>query len=93
MEDVIAKIPEITGHFQVLLDRNRHRMDEITVRVELEKNTFTGELKDLAAVREHVKNELKAVLNIRTNVDLAEKGTIPRTAGKAQKIVDRRNAL
>ncbi|MGP8321272.1 MAG: phenylacetate--CoA ligase family protein [Methanosarcinaceae archaeon] len=93
IEDVIAKIPEITGHFQVLLDRNRHRMDEITVRVELEKNTFTGELKDLAAVREHVKNELKAVLNIRTNVDLAEKGTIPRTAGKAQKIVDRRNAL
>ncbi|MGP8329394.1 MAG: phenylacetate--CoA ligase family protein [Methanosarcinaceae archaeon] len=93
IEDVIANIPEITGHFQILLDRNRHRMDEITVRVELGNDTFTGELKDLAAVQKHVEDELKAVLNIRTNVDLAEKGTIPRTAGKAQKIVDRRNAL
>lgn len=93
IENVIANIPEITGHFQILLDRNQHRMDEITVRVELGNDTFTGELKDLAAVQKHVENELKAVLNIRINVDLAEKGTIPRTAGKAQKIVDRRNAL
>lgn len=93
IEDVIANIPEVTEHFQILLDRNQHRMDEITVRVELEEGAFTGELKDLAAVRKHVEGELKAVLNIRTNVDLVEKGTIPRTAGKAQKIVDRRNAL
>lgn len=68
-------------------------MDEITARVELEEGAFAGELKDLASVRKHVENELKAVLNIRTNVDLVEKGTIPRTAGKAHKIVDMRNAL
>ena len=61
-------------------------LDEITVRVELEENAFTGELKDLAAVRRHVENELKSVLNIRTNVDLVEKGSIPRTAGSHRKL-------
>jgi phenylacetate-CoA ligase len=93
IEDVIVDIPEVTEHFQVLLDRNTKMLDEITVRVELEENAFTGELKDLAAVRRHVENELKSVLNIRTNVDLVEKGSIPRTAGKSQKVVDRRNAI
>ncbi|WP_407356492.1 phenylacetate--CoA ligase family protein [Methanolobus sp. WCC5] len=93
IENVIVNIPEITEHFQVILDRNAKMLDEITVKVELEENAFTGELKDLAAVRRHVENELKGVLNIRTNVELAERGTIPRTEGKSKKVIDRRNAL
>lgn len=93
IEDVIVRIPEITEHFQVILDRNTKMLDEITVKVELEENAFTGELKDLAAVRKHVENELKSVLNIRTNVELTEKGNIPRTAGKSKKVIDRRDAL
>ncbi|WP_094227551.1 phenylacetate--CoA ligase family protein [Methanolobus psychrotolerans] len=93
IENIIASIPEVTEHFQVILDRNAKMLDEITVKVELEENAFTGELKDLAAVRRHVENELKSVLNIRTNVELAERGTIPRSEGKSKKVIDRRNAL
>lgn len=93
IEDVIVKIPEITEHFQIIVDRNSKMMDELTVRVELEEEAFTGELKDLAAVKRHVENELKGILNIRTNVELVERGTIPRTAGKSKKVVDRRAAL
>lgn len=68
-------------------------LDELTVEVELEDNAFTGELKDLKAVQDHVQHELKAVLNIRTNVELLEKGSIERTAGKAKRIIDRRPQL
>jgi phenylacetate-CoA ligase len=93
IEDVLVGINEITDQFQILLKRNEHKMDEITVRVELSDNAFTGELKDLAAVKKHVENELKSVLNIRTNVDLVEKGTIPRTTGKAKRVIDHREAL
>lgn len=93
IEDVIIKIPEVAEHFQVILDRNKKMLDEIIVRVEISENAFTGELKDLAAIQKHVENELKCVLNIRTNVELVEKGSIPRSAGKSQKVIDRRNAL
>ncbi len=93
IEDVIVKIPQITEHFQVILDRNKKMLDEITVKVEITENAFTGELRDLAALQEHVENELQSVLNIRTNVELAEKGSIPRTEGKSKKVIDRRNAL
>lgn len=93
IENIIAKVPEVTEHFQVILDRNQKMLDELTVRVELEEGAFTGELKDLAAVKRHVENELKSVLNIRTAVELVEKGTIPRCEGKSKKVIDRRNAL
>jgi phenylacetate-CoA ligase len=88
-----VKIPEITEHFQVILDRNKKMLDEITVKVEITENAFTGELRDLAELQKHVEDELQSVLNIRTNVELAEKGSIPRTEGKSKKVIDRRNAL
>ena len=93
IEDVIVNIPEITEHFQVILDRNKKMLDEITVKVEITENAFTGELRDLAELQKHVENELQSVLNIRTNVELAEKGSIPRSEGKSKKVIDRRNAL
>ena len=61
--------------------------------MELEENAFTGEIQDLAIVRKNVENELKSVLNIRANVELVEKGTIPRSTGKAKRVFDRREAI
>ncbi len=93
VEDVLVGISQITDQFQILLERNRNMLDEITVQVELEENAFTGELKDLNAVKKHVENNLKSVLNIRTNVELVERGSLPRTTGKSKRVVDKRQAI
>ncbi|MDQ1252474.1 MAG: phenylacetate-CoA ligase, partial [Euryarchaeota archaeon] len=93
IQNVISRIPQVGEQFQLILDRNKHMLDELTVEVELEDNAFTGDLKDLAAVQNHVQHELKAVLNIRTNVVLLEKGSIERTAGKSKRIIDRRQQI
>ena len=52
---------------------------------------FTGELADLGRVQRKVEEKLKSVLNVRSKIELVEKGTIPRTAGKARKVVDLRD--
>ncbi len=93
IQDVISRIPQVGDYFQLILDRNKHMLDELTIEVELQDNAFTGDLKDLKALQEHVQHELKAVLNIRTNVELLEKGSIERTGGKAKRIIDRRAQL
>lgn len=93
IQNVISRIPQVGEQFQLILDRNKHMLDELTVEVELEENAFTGDLKDLAAVQNHVQHELKATLNIRTNVVLLEKGSIERTVGKSKRIIDRRQQI
>ena len=93
IQDVISGIPQVGEQFQLVLDRNKHMLDELTVEVELEENAFTGELKDLKSIQEHVQRELKSILNIRTNVELLEKGSIERTAGKSKRIIDKRSEL
>ncbi|NYT02322.1 MAG: phenylacetate--CoA ligase [Methanosarcinales archaeon] len=90
IEDVLMSIPEIGDYFQVIVDRKRHGLDEISIKVELTDEAFTGELGDLGKIQKKVEDRLKSVLNVRSKIDLVEKGSIPRTAGKAQKIVDLR---
>lgn len=93
IENVLVKIEKITDQFEIYLDRNKKKLDEITVRVELDEGAFTGEIQDLESTRRLIEGELKSVLNIRANVELVEKGTIPRSTGKAKRVFDRREAI
>jgi len=91
IEDVLLKIPEIGDYFQVIVDRERHKLDEIAIKVELTDEAFTGELEDLARIQKNVVSKLKSVMKVRSKIELVEKGTLPRTAGKAKKVVDLRD--
>ncbi len=90
IEDVLLKMPEIGDYFQVIVDRKKHGLDEIAIKVEMSDVAFTGELQDLSKVQKKVEGELKAVMKIRSRIELVEKGSLPRTAGKSKKVVDLR---
>jgi len=91
IEDVLVSIPEIGNYFQVVVDRKKHGLDEISIQVEMKDEAFTGELQDLARLQRKVEDKLKSVLNVRSRIELVEKGSIPRTAGKSRKVVDLRD--
>jgi len=91
IEDVLVSIPEIGNYFQVVVDRKKHGLDEISIQVEMKDEAFTGELQDLARLQRRVEDKLKSVLNVRSKIELVEKGSIPRTAGKSRKVVDLRD--
>lgn len=91
IEDVLLKIPEIGDYFQVVVDRKRHGLDEISIKVEMSDLAFTGELADFARLQKKVEDELKSVMKIRSKIELVEKGSLPRTEGKSKKIVDLRD--
>jgi phenylacetate-CoA ligase len=91
IEDVLLKIPEIGDYFQVVVDRKRHGLDEISIKVEMSDRAFTGELADLARLQKKVEDELKSVMKIRSKIELVERGSLPRTEGKSKKIVDLRD--
>jgi phenylacetate-CoA ligase len=91
IEDVLVSIPEIGNYFQVVVDRKKHGLDEISIQVELKEEAFTGELSDLARIRKKAEDKLKSVLNVRSKIELVEMGSIPRTAGKSKKVVDLRD--
>ncbi|MDD1654163.1 MAG: phenylacetate--CoA ligase [Methanomicrobiales archaeon] len=92
IEHVLLGLPEVGDHFMVYVDRMNY-LDELTIEVEMKRETFSGELSDLARIQKRVTAALRDVLGIRTAVKLVEPGSLPRFEGKAKRVVDRRGGL
>jgi phenylacetate-CoA ligase len=58
--------------------------------VEVQEQFFSDEVKKLQELRMKITRQLESVLGISVNVKLVEPKTIERTAGKAQRVIDKR---
>jgi phenylacetate-CoA ligase len=83
VERVLLTIPELAPHYQLVLDRP-DRLDELTVETELRAGESTEEL-----VR-RTEAALDTALGLHARVRLLAPGSIPRSEGKALRVVDRR---
>ncbi|MDK2876459.1 MAG: phenylacetate-CoA ligase [Archaeoglobaceae archaeon] len=90
IEHVLMQIPEVGDNFQIMLTR-QNGLDEITVRVEVRDEIFTGEIWDLKELQQRIQKALQRELLLRTNVELVEKGSIERSTGKAKRVIDLRS--
>lgn len=89
VESVLMRIPEVASHYQILISR-KGPLDEMKVRVELTPSGFSDKIGDLMALNKRISKELKSILNIAAEVELVEPGTIPRSEGKAKRVIDTR---
>jgi len=92
IEHVLMQMPEVGDNFQIVLTK-RGALDEITVRVEVKDEVFTGELADLNELRSRIQEKLREEIGLRVNVELVEKGTLQRFEGKAKRILDLRDKI
>jgi phenylacetate-CoA ligase len=89
VEDVLFKIESIRPHYLIVVDR-KHGLDDIEVRLEVAEEVFSDIMADMVAFTKNVSERLHAVLGLNVKVTLVEPGTIERTAGKAQHVLDLR---
>ncbi len=89
VEFVLMKIPEVGDHYQIIVDR-KGSLDIMAVMVEVTETGFSDKIGDLMTLSKNISKELKGVLNIVAQVELVEPGTIPRSEGKAVRVIDKR---
>jgi phenylacetate-CoA ligase len=90
VESVLMQIPEVGEHFMIIVDRV-NELDIMKVQIEITDEAFSDKINDMILLEKKVASALKHVLNIAVKVELVEKGTIPRSMGKAKKVIDNRN--
>ncbi len=76
-------------NYQILVDRVDNT-DSIEVLVEINKESFSDTVRGLAERARALSNGLKDMLNISAKVTLLEPNTIPRSEGKAVRVIDKR---
>jgi phenylacetate-CoA ligase len=90
VEYALMAIPEVGQHFQIVVDR-KGALDDMLVRVELTKESFSDKITDLMIIRDRIEHKLRNALNVNANVELVEPGSLPRYEGKSKKVLDRRS--
>ncbi len=86
------KLMEISGvgtNFLIVLDREGFN-DLMTVKVEVDKKYFSGEMKQMETLRKKIVEELKSEILITPKIDLVEPDSIPKGEGKAVRVLDNR---
>ncbi len=86
IEELILKQPELAPHYQLELTRDGN-LDSLIVNIEL-KRAADAAVVDRCA--EKLKNSIKMFIGISTHVKVHEKGGIPPSLGKAQRLIDNR---
>jgi len=89
IEDVLFKIEGVRPHYQIVVDR-KHGLDDMEVRIEVAEEVFSDIMADMVNFTRHVAERLHAVIGLHVKVTLVEPGSIERTAGKAKRVLDRR---
>ena len=90
IEHALMTIPEVGQHFQIIVER-KGSLDDMLVRVELSKGSFSDKINDLMQIRQNVEHRLRNSLNVNVDVELVEPGSLPRFEGKSKKVIDRRS--
>jgi Coenzyme F390 synthetase len=89
VEYTLMTIPEVGQHFQIVVER-KGALDDMLVRVELTKESFSDKINDLMKIRQNVEHRLRNALNVAVDVELVEPGSLPRFEGKSKKVIDKR---
>jgi len=91
IEGVLMGIEGTSPHYLLVVDRKYGKLDQLEVWVEVSPDLFSDEMKRLEAVEAKVRAEIESVLGLSVRVKLVEPKSIPRSEGKAKRVVDRRD--
>ncbi|MGI6658878.1 MAG: phenylacetate--CoA ligase family protein [Dethiobacteraceae bacterium] len=90
IESVLMEMEEVAPHYLIVIDKKKRFLDDLEVHVEMNPERFTGSFRALEAVEEKITAKLASVLAVRARVKLVEPKSLARTAGKAKRIIDKR---
>ena len=90
IESAILQIEGLTANYQIHVSRP-HTLDEIEVKVEASPDIFSDEMKKIEEFERKVARKIQSTIGISVDVTLVEPESLPRSEGKAIRVIDERN--
>lgn len=90
VEKALLEVDGIEPHYLIVVNRYGE-LDSLELWVEVSEGLFSDDTRVMRSFAERVEAHLKSVLNVRAEVSLRERNSLERSAGKANRILDRRN--
>jgi len=89
IETALLKIEGALPHYQIILTREKG-LDEIEVQVEVTEEVFSDTVGGLEQLQARLSKSIESTTGLRPRVRLIQPHSIPRSEGKAQRVIDQR---
>lgn len=86
IEEILLKQPSMAPHYQIELS-HQGNLDCISVNAEAKPGTSDSDRQQMAS---QVANSIKEFIGVSAQINILPEGEVPRSLGKAQRIVDKR---
>ncbi|MGI6220463.1 MAG: phenylacetate--CoA ligase family protein [Coriobacteriales bacterium] len=92
IEDVMKTVPELSSWYQIEVDV-KDSLDIVRLKVELNPGIDFDQISAIERLQKQIQAKLKTALSVGLQVKLVEPKSIPRSEGKAKRIVDLRTHI
>ncbi|HOF98934.1 MAG TPA: phenylacetate--CoA ligase [Paludibacteraceae bacterium] len=89
IEQVLLEMRETSAHYMLYVDRENN-LDILELKVELDETKMVDTIKDLMSLSRKIEHSLHSALGLSVKVTLVEPKSIPRSEGKAVRVIDNR---
>ena len=89
VESVLVNIHGVAPHYMLVVDRVG-ATDQLEVQVEVTEDTFHDTVSAMERLTKEIQEKLKSVIGLSARVRLVGPKSIPRSEGKAKRIIDKR---
>ncbi|MGI6659156.1 MAG: phenylacetate--CoA ligase family protein [Dethiobacteraceae bacterium] len=89
IESVLLEVGETEPHYQLIVTREGS-LDLLEIQVEVSESMFSDKIKRLEELEHRIHSRIESVLGINAKIRLVEPKSIPRSEGKAKRVIDQR---
>ena len=89
IESILLNYGEVEPHYMIYVDRINN-LDRMEIQIEMTPAFFSDSIKDLEKIERRLNGDIQSVLGISAKITLVEPRSIPRSEGKAKRVLDRR---
>ncbi|MDD2442180.1 MAG: phenylacetate--CoA ligase [Eubacteriales bacterium] len=89
IESVLLHFGEVEPHYMIYVDRVNN-LDQMEVQIEMTPTFFSDSVKEIERTERKLYQEIQSTLGISAKIRLVEPRSLPRSEGKAKRVIDRR---
>jgi len=90
IEYAIMGLPELAAQYQIILERPG-ALDVFTIKAELTEKSVKSNQQKLEALKGKIKQKVNNITGLSPIIELVKPGELPRTVGKAKRVLDMRS--
>ena len=90
IETALLQVEGAEPHYQIILKREFGGLDEIEIRLEVRQDMFSDKVGEIEAFQSRIRHVIHQITGIHAKVSLVQSGSIPRSEGKAKRVIDNR---